>query len=75
MLLGADTERMRRLDEKRKEGTREGKEKTGMKALHTALGLFTSFLKANVFFLSTTLLLINTVICGLKISISNLELE
>lgn len=46
-----------------------------MKALHTVLGLFTSFLKVNVFFLSTHLLLINTVICGLKISIGNLELE
>ena len=73
MLLAADAEWMSRLDEGR---TERGKERVrvGCKLFTLFLVSLLIFLKANVFF-STPLLLINTVICGLKISINNLELE
>lgn len=74
MLLAADAEWMSRLDEGRNE---RGKERVrmGCKLFTLFLVSLLIFLKANVFFFSTPLLLINTVICGLKISINNLELE
>ena len=73
MLLAADAEWMSRLDEGRNE---RGKERVrmGCKLFTLFLVSLLIFLKANVFFFSTPLL-INTVICGLKISINNLELE